>query len=189
MAVERPERVLGVVLSNSWCWPPGPVLRAYSYALGGPVARWVQLRLELFARTLLPAGIHRADRTSPEVLRAYRAPFAERERRIGPWALARAIRTSAPWIRRTGERLPALEGTPAELVWGMRDPVLGRERSLVRWRRALPGARIDRVEDAGHFVPEERPGRLAAAVHRIARRRTEPADGGRGEATATREVP
>lgn len=171
LAVEDPGRVRGMVVSNSWCWPPGPALRAFSWMMGGPLGRWLQLRYNVFARRLVPAGIHRRGGTSRDVLDAYSQPFEERERRIAPWALARAIRTSAPWIGRTEARLQTLERTPAELVWGMRDPVLGRNRHLERWAETLPRARIDRVEDAGHFVPEDRPDRVAAAVRRIADRR------------------
>ncbi len=59
--------------------------------------------------------------------------------------------------------LRAFEG-PLTLVWGMRDPILGR--ALARHERELPRARVVRTE-AGHFLQEEVPGMIAAEVRRI----------------------
>ena len=53
---------------------------------------------------------------------------------------------------------------PAELVWGLKDPILGR--SLKRMREALPHARVTETE-AGHFLQEEVPELLAEAILRV----------------------
>jgi haloalkane dehalogenase len=53
------------------------------------------------------------------------------------------------------------------LVWGMRDPILGR--ALWRHEREFPQAVVTRTE-AGHFLQEEVPEALAAAVEDVARR-------------------
>jgi haloalkane dehalogenase len=52
-----------------------------------------------------------------------------------------------------------------EVVWGRRDPILGR--ALKRHRAALPAARVTEV-DAGHFLQEEAPEAIAGAVRRLA---------------------
>jgi haloalkane dehalogenase len=49
----------------------------------------------------------------------------------------------------------------------MRDPILGR--ALSRHERALPRARVTRVETAGHFLQEEVPETLAATIREVAR--------------------
>jgi haloalkane dehalogenase len=54
---------------------------------------------------------------------------------------------------------------PAAIVWGDRDPVLGRVRSWVE--KLLPEAPVTRTE-AGHFLQEEVPGELAAAIRSVA---------------------
>jgi len=56
---------------------------------------------------------------------------------------------------------------PVALVWGGRDPVLAR--ALPRHERAFPQAPVTRTE-AGHFLQEEVPDALAAAVEDVARR-------------------
>ncbi|MFW6193679.1 MAG: alpha/beta fold hydrolase [Gemmatimonadota bacterium] len=166
VAAERPDRVAGLVLCNTWCWRPDLRLRAFSLLVGGPVGRWLCLRRNAFARWIVPLGIHRRDRRTEAVLEAYRAPFPTPESRVPTWVFPRAIRTSAGWIADVEGRLHRLAGRPVELVWGMRDPMLGRRACLERWRRHFPDAGVDRVEDASHYLPEDRPDRLAAAVGR-----------------------
>ena len=54
---------------------------------------------------------------------------------------------------------------PAAIVWGDRDPVLGSVRSHVE--RTLPQASVTRTQ-AGHFLQEEVPEEIAAAVKQVA---------------------
>ena len=63
-----------------------------------------------------------------------------------------------------GDFVAAYDG-PAAIVWGKKDPILGR--LLNRTRRALPQADVT-VTDAGHFVQEEVPVEIAAAIRRVA---------------------
>ena len=53
------------------------------------------------------------------------------------------------------------------LVWGTRDPVLGR--ALKRHERALPRAPVT-LTKAGHFLQEQVPGALAAAIEDVLER-------------------
>ena len=50
---------------------------------------------------------------------------------------------------------------PVQLVWGMRDPILGR--ALKGTRELFPDAGVVET-DAGHFLQEEVPERLAEAI-------------------------
>jgi pimeloyl-ACP methyl ester carboxylesterase len=58
----------------------------------------------------------------------------------------------------------------------MRDPAFGASY-LARWQRALPGARVVELPDAGHFVQEEAATELATQVTTFLRR-TAPRAGG-----------
>lgn len=65
---------------------------------------------------------------------------------------------------------------PAAVVWGHRDPVLGK--SFHRVRRAVPNARVWETQ-AGHFLQEEVPEQIALSDpprHHLVRAAT-----GRGE--------
>jgi 2-hydroxymuconate-semialdehyde hydrolase len=57
---------------------------------------------------------------------------------------------------------------PAHVVWGAADP-LQRAEWAPRLRDAIPGATL-RLIDAGHFVPWDKPDRLAAEIRALAAR-------------------
>jgi len=100
-----------------------------------------------------------------EVARAYRWPLRRLRDRAAPLGLARMVpdgpdHPSVEPIVEGDTWLRAFEG-PVSLVWGTKDPVLGR--ALKRHEEALPEATVIRTE-AGHFLQEEVPEKLAAAV-------------------------
>lgn len=167
LAADRPERVAGVVMANTWCWAPDWRMNLFSRLMGGQgLGRWLQLRRNFFARRLVPWGIHRPERKTGQVLEAYRKPFPDPESRRGTWVFPRSIRTFAGWVEAAGHELAALEGLPVELVWGTRDPAFGHDRYLARWTERFPDAGVERLEDAGHYLQEDRPDAVAAGIRR-----------------------
>lgn len=114
-------------------------------------------------------GLHRAQgrpsAMSADVRRAYRWPLRRWSDRAGPLALARMVphREEHPSL----VPLDAIDGWirdfrgPTGLVWGTRDPILGR--ALRRHQRELPAARVWTTE-AGHFLQEEASAELAEAI-------------------------
>jgi haloalkane dehalogenase len=104
-----------------------------------------------------------------DVARAYRYPLRKLSDSAAPLALARMVPDSLehPSIAALGRAQVVVTGYqgPAEVVWGDRDPVLGRVRTHIE--RLLPNARVTRTE-AGHFLQEEVPGPIAAAIRRVA---------------------
>jgi cis-3-alkyl-4-acyloxetan-2-one decarboxylase len=116
-------------------------------------------------------GRAQADRRSisGDVARAYRWPLRRWRDRAGPLALARMVpdgldHPSVPALREVERWVRGFPG-PVEVVWGVKDPILGR--ALKRHRVALPGAHVTEV-DAGHFLQEEAPHPIARAVRRLA---------------------
>jgi haloalkane dehalogenase len=53
---------------------------------------------------------------------------------------------------------------PAEIVWGLNDPIIGK--GLVAMKSNFPDAPVTETE-AGHFLQEEVPGEIALAVMRV----------------------
>jgi pimeloyl-ACP methyl ester carboxylesterase len=104
-----------------------------------------------------------------DVARAYRWPFWKLADRAGPLALARMVpdgpkHPSVKPMQLVESFVRGFTG-PVELVWGQKDPILGR--ALKRHREALPLARVTEV-DAGHFLQEEAPAAICTAVRRLA---------------------
>jgi len=111
----------------------------------------------------------RRDSISGDVARAYRWPFRRRADRAAPLGMARMVpdgpdHPSIPGLRTVEAWIRGFPG-PVELVWGRRDPILGR--ALGRHVRALPRARVTETE-AGHFLQEEVPEIIARSIRRLA---------------------
>ncbi len=167
LAVEHPEQVKGLVLANTWCWPPFWDARLFSLFMGGPVGKWLNLRHNVFPRFVLPLGMSRSSRRRRSPLQAYVRPFPSPEARQGVPVLAEHLRRSSDWLASLEQRLPSLRGLPVYLVWGLKDPIFGRRAYLDKWLNLFPEAYIDRVEEASHYLPEDAPERMARAVQRV----------------------
>jgi haloalkane dehalogenase len=168
---DRPDRLAGLVVLNTALSPPRRDFRPSGFHRFAqlPVASTLAFRLLGFPQNLL--SVAQGDRSSirGKVARAYRYPLRRLADRTAPLALARMVPDSHqhPSIEAL-ERVQAATqgfGGPAAIVWGDRDPVLGRVRGWIA--QLLPQAEVTRT-DAGHFLQEEVPGPIAAAIRRVA---------------------
>jgi haloalkane dehalogenase len=143
---------------------------AFSLIMGGPIGKYLHLRRNFFARKIVPGGIACAEGRTPAILKAYTDPFPTPASRIGTWVFPRAIRRSAAWLAEIERQLPRLRAKPVEFVWAMKDPAFGRGPVLERWLSHFPRAPVDRLPEAKHYLQEDEPERIAAAVKRAVAR-------------------
>jgi haloalkane dehalogenase len=163
VATRRPERFARLVVLNTWAWPmrrPDGVL--FSKALGSTVGRRLIQQRNAFVEWVLPAGVRRGP-LAPEVLDAYRGPFPTPASRLPTWVLPREITASAPFLAEVEHGLPALRDRPALILWPDGDPAF-RHSDRRRWEGLLPDHRTVVVERAGHYVQEDAPDQLVAAI-------------------------
>ena len=164
--IERRDRLRGIALMNTWAWElPSflpPFLREFrTEGLGEILA----LGGNLFVESI-PGGMHRRD-ADPQMMEAYRAPFPDYWSRAGMLAFQREIPLterdrSAPLMGSIHDRLPEL-GVPVLLVWGMRDPVF-QPVFLEQWRELFPEARTVELDRAAHYLVEDDPEGVSAAL-------------------------
>jgi len=164
--LERRDRLRSVVLMNTWAWElPSflpPFLREFrTEGLGEILA----LGGNLFVESI-PGGMRRRD-ADPLMMEAYRAPFPDYWSRAGTLAFQREIPLterdrSAPLMASIHERLPDLT-VPVLLVWGMRDPVF-QPVFMEQGRELFPGACVVELADASHFLVEDDPDGVTAAI-------------------------
>jgi pimeloyl-ACP methyl ester carboxylesterase len=160
MAVRWPQRVSRLCLVNSVAYADWPTREVRMARATLPLTRhlpatWVLsvLRGDLLrGYTDGEEGAHSID--------LYVKPFATPE---GRDALVEHLQTlDAAETEALVPRLAALV-QPTALVWGAHDPFLpvaiGR-----RLQETIPGATLDVVLDARHFVPEEAPERVADSI-------------------------
>jgi haloalkane dehalogenase len=104
----------------------------------------------------------------PQVAALYARPVRESGNIKGPLALMRMVPTgpdhpTSPLMGEVEAYARALE-VPTEIVWGMRDPILAR--LLPAMTEMYPAARVTETQ-AGHFLQEEVPVEIAAAIARV----------------------
>ncbi len=170
---DRRERLGGLVILNTVVGPPRPGFRptAFHRFARMPVLSDVAFRLVGFPQIALhlAQGDHSSIRG--DVARAYRYPLRRVRDRVAPLALARMVpdsqrHPSIAGLRVCQELVESFDG-PTAIVWGDRDPVLGRVRRHIE--RSMPAARVSATA-AGHFLQEEVPMAIAAAIRDVASR-------------------
>ncbi len=171
VAHQHPRLMTGLVVMNTTIGPPRPGFkptlfhRVFSSRVGEWAARWLSL----------PHGaMHyfQGDRRSIGrlVRRSYTFPLKGRG---GHHAVIEAVRMvphdmnhpSIPFLTEAGAAASGFDG-PTSIVWGDKDPVLGKLRRRVT--RQLPNAEVT-VTEAGHFLQEEVPAEIAAAIRSVTR--------------------
>jgi cis-3-alkyl-4-acyloxetan-2-one decarboxylase len=167
--LERQDRLKAIVLMNTWAWElPSflpPFLREFrTEGLGEILA----LGGNLFVESI-PGGMANRQ-TDPVMMDAYRAPFPDYWSRVGTLAFQRDIPLterdrSAPLMASIHERIPDLK-VPALLIWGMRDRVF-QPVFLDQWRELLPHAEVVELDDAAHYLLEDRPEAVTEAIRRF----------------------
>jgi len=171
---DRPERLAGLVLMNTGVGPPNPDFRPTKFHRFShrPVVSTLAFRLFGFPQRILHKVQGDPSSIRGRVAKAYRYPLRGWSRRAAPIALARMVPNSLDHPSVAGlARCKALveeharREAPAAIVWGDRDPILGRLRA--RTERLLPYAPVTATE-AGHFLQEEVPEQIASAIRTVA---------------------
>jgi pimeloyl-ACP methyl ester carboxylesterase len=171
MASHQPHRTTGLVVMNTVLGPPR---QGFNPALFHRVAQLPLVSDVLFRGLGMPQGalwMAQGDKLSirGRVSRAYRFPLSGLGQNVAPLALARLVpdaltHPSIPALQRCQQWCEGFRG-PRAIVWGARDPVLGR--ALKRVQQTLPGAALS-LTQGGHFLQEEVPEVIADAASYVA---------------------
>jgi haloalkane dehalogenase len=162
--VARAERVRGVVLGNTWFWPADSLsIKAFSKVMSSPPMQYAILQRNFFVERLIPAGTGR--RLSAAVMTHYREVQPTAEARKGVAEMPRQILAAHPLLSRLAREVPALLGAkPALLVWGMKDFAFRPGPTIPRMRTAFPDHVVVELPKAKHFIQEDAPEQIAAAI-------------------------
>ncbi len=170
-ASQHSDRFSAMVILNTVVSPPKPGFKPtafHRFARLPLVSDLVFRRLEFPQRALHMAQGDRAS-IRGAVTRAYRWPLRDYADRAAPLATARMVpdnqqHPSIAPLERCRDYVTGFSG-PIHVVWGERDPVLG---SAIGWiEKLLPDAVVTRTK-AGHFIQEEEPNAIAAAIRSVA---------------------
>jgi pimeloyl-ACP methyl ester carboxylesterase len=165
-----PDLLKGAVLLNTALNAPSEkiaVSRAHAMVKTPVVG---ELALEVY--TTIFKALHQLqgdpDSIPEEIADLYGRPVLESGNGKAPLAMMRMVpdgpdHPSTPAMRTTEQYVQGLD-IPAEIVWGMKDPIFGR--LLPAMKQNFPKAPVTETE-GGHFLQEEVPAEIAAALLRV----------------------
>ncbi|HEX6417088.1 MAG TPA: haloalkane dehalogenase [Acidimicrobiales bacterium] len=167
-ACDEPDRYARLFVGNTWLHHEG---YAYTDAIRG----WREMAVDperlggdMPTGLIVSVTLRRTGHDTEAVQAAYDAPFTGGGSKAGarrfPWCLpfARPLEGGAAWQQECFERLRSWSG-PVHFVWGDADEIFTWE-SAQEWAAVVPGATLDRIAGAGHFLQEDAPGDCVDAV-------------------------
>ena len=124
--------------------------------------------LNLFARAAVRLATEKPDRMTPAVKSGFLAPYDNWHNRTAvlrfvldvPMAPSHQSYATLEGIEKS---LPQLADRPVCLIWGMKDWCF-TPAFLDRFLDFFPDAEVHRFDDAGHYVVQDAPDRVAAAL-------------------------
>jgi haloalkane dehalogenase len=175
VAARAPARVTGAVFANTGLRVPKRQPRVTPFHRFSNIPLISNLVFRAFC---FPVPVMHKVQGDPRTIgkkerRAYRYPLRAWGDRVAPLAFARLVPTNLdhPTVKSLGpvERWARSFEGPVRLVWGMRDPILGR--SIRSARELFPDAQVTETQ-AGHFLQEEVPEVLAEKIVEVVREAT-----------------
>lgn len=160
IAVNHPEAVRKLVLIDSVCFDSWPIPEFEP--LQDPAAE-AEMSLEKFVdmmRGFMPTGVINKSAMTDEVIDLYLSPWSTED---GKRAFFRNLRRlSKEYTEAIADELRNIRH-PTMVVWGDHDPFQKPEYAK-RLTETIPGAELAWIEDAGHWLIEEKPDEVAECL-------------------------
>ncbi len=164
IASRRHERVRGLVMGNTWFWPDdGRTMRMFSKVMGSrPIQRLIERR-NFFVSPLMKRSLK--VKLSDEEFAHYTDVLPTPESRTGTAVFPVEILRSHPWLGELETRVAThLADKPVVLIFGRKDPALASDAIIEHWRKQFPDATYVDLPRAGHYIQEDAPDEIVAAI-------------------------
>lgn len=158
-ATKMPERFAKIVILNTAAFPP-PYIPRRIQACRIPLLGTIAVRgFNLFAWAAIYMATERKGGLKKQVAKGMLAPYDRWSNRVAIDRFVKDIPTSEndpTWklLSEIESNLDRLKHLPIQLIWGMKDWCF-RPECLERFEQHFPDARVQRIEDAGHYVIED----------------------------------
>ncbi len=164
LASRHPDRFAGLVMGNTWFWPGDDrAMKVFSRAMGSPPVQWLIKQRNVFVTVVMKRSLQ--VKLSDEEFAHYTDVVPTPESREGIAVFPRQILDAHPWLARVERRVAETLGDkPVVLTFGRKDPALASDAFIARWQREFPDATLVELPDAGHFIQEDAPDEIAAAI-------------------------
>lgn len=162
---EKPFLFKSLTLSNTWLWhlqntPSAKILKMMSGTLG----KWLYLNYGFSVKFMAKKGFvdqHAFNKAKPIFWQAHQT----KQDRYANYQLMLEMLKSGSYFDTSMEKLKKLD-IPIEIIWGMKDKFF-TDAYLENWKRLLPTATVNSIEEVGHFPQYEAPQKMAAYIHRF----------------------
>lgn len=171
-ARQHPDRVSGLVITNSWSWPVARDFHfiSFSRVMSSRLGQYLITRHNIFVNKVMPVAVGNKAVLTSEVMEHYRKAQPPGERAANA-ALPGHIVGATDWLREIWNDRAKFSDKPALIFWGMKD-IAFREKELNAWKEALSDVEVHVFEDCGHFLAEEAPERIMPPLEAFVRRIT-----------------
>ena len=167
VATSNPDKVLGVIISNTWAWKPEGKLEEFSMYMRTPEMEAKVLEDNFFVTGLMRGSIKEKSSNNKAIMDAYEMAFPTKESRKGTAIFPQQITLAESWLQELEGKLSTLKEKPVELIFGLKDDVVGSQDIQDKWRSIFPKAPVQLLPDAGHFTQEDSPESFVFSLRRM----------------------
>jgi pimeloyl-ACP methyl ester carboxylesterase len=170
---EHPDRIKRLVIMSTWAFVfpedvPEEVLPPLLAMCRKPeIGETALLAYNVFIEGFLPLSIVRKEKITPQLMKAYRAPFPDYNSRIPTLAIQdvplRADQPSYPTMKAVQEKLNVLN-VPTCLIWGEDDHVFPLDTIVPLWQGIYPHSELHTIPRADHFLQEDAPEEICKVI-------------------------
>ena len=127
------------------------------------IGQYLLLQRNIFVNRVVPRAVGDRSLLTPEIMTHYRSAQRSPAARAASAALPGYIVGASDWLRSIWQDRAAFADKPALTLWELKD-IAFRGKELEQWKSALRDVEVHEFEDCGHFLAEEAPGRVGAAL-------------------------
>ncbi len=167
VATQNPEKIAGLVVSNTWVWRPEGTIADFTNQMATPDMQAKIIDENFFADSLMSSALNPVSAANPNITSAYSMAFPTPESRKGTAYFPVAIEEQQEWVAQIEDKLKLFADIPVELIFGEKDHLLGTEATIARWRAHFPLAPVQLLPEAGHFTQEDSPESFALSLRRL----------------------
>ena len=127
------------------------------------IGQYLLKRHNFFVNTVMPTAVGGRSILTPEIMAHYRNALPSPDARTAMAAFPGHIVGASDWLRSAWDDRATFADKPALLLWGLKDFAF-RRIELERWKSELSDHEVHEFEECGHFLAEEAPDRVVAAL-------------------------